>query len=100
MKVDVFILVDIFENFRDICLKTYVLDRSYYYIAPGMSFDCCLKFIKVELELICDYDMLLMCEESVREGITQAVQQYSKANNYSLRSFTTIKTFLTRVLFI
>lgn len=39
LQIDILLLTDIFENFRDLCLKTYKLDPSYYYTCPGMSFD-------------------------------------------------------------
>lgn len=35
---DIFIL-DIFENVRDECLKTYKLDPSLYFTVPGLSWD-------------------------------------------------------------
>lgn len=63
LKIDVLLLVDIFENFRDICLTTYSLDAAFYYTAPGLSFDACLKFTSIKLQLLADYDMLLMCEK-------------------------------------
>lgn len=75
------LLTDIHENFRDLCLKTYDLDPSYYYTAPGMSFDCMLKYTGVQLELLHDYDMLLFCKNSVISELTQAVKRYTKGNN-------------------
>jgi hypothetical protein len=63
LKVDVLLLADVFENFRDICLKTYNLDPSFYYTSPGLSFDSMLKFTSMKLELLSDYDMLLMVEK-------------------------------------
>ena len=34
-QVDVLLLADVFENFRDICIKNYKLDPAHYYTAPG-----------------------------------------------------------------
>jgi len=62
LKIDVLLLADVFENFRDVCIKTYNLDAAYYFIAPGLSFDAMLKFTGKKLELLSDYDMLLMYE--------------------------------------
>jgi len=65
LKVDVMLLVDVFENFRNLCLKTYGVDPNYYYTAPGMSFDCMLKYTEVELELLSDYDKIMMFEQGI-----------------------------------
>ena len=41
----------------------YNLDAAFYYTALGLNFDACLKFSSIKLELLSNYDMLLMCEK-------------------------------------
>ena len=64
-KVDVLLLADVFENFRDICIKNYKLDPAHYYTAPGLAWDAALKITEVELELLSNIDMLMMFEGGI-----------------------------------
>ena len=48
----------------------------------GMS-----KKTNVKLELLTDYDMLLMVEEGIRGGICQSIHRYAKANNKYMKSY-------------
>ena len=80
-QVDVLLLADVFENFRDICIKNYILDPAHYYTVPGLAWDAALKLTEVKLESLSDPDMLLMVEKGIRGGISMISNRYGKANN-------------------
>ena len=64
-QVDVLLLAGVFENFRNICCKHYILDPALYFTAPGLAWDAALKVTNVELELLSDPNMLLMVEKGI-----------------------------------
>ena len=60
------LLADVFENFRNMCIKVYELDLAHFLSLPGLAWQACLKKTNVKLELLTDYDMLLMVEGGIR----------------------------------
>lgn len=84
---DVVLLADVFQNFRDVCLAAYELDPAWYVTVSGLTFDAMLKQTKIELELLTDYNMILMVEAGIRGGISQCSHRYSEANNKYLKNF-------------
>ena len=87
VRNDTLLLADVFENFRNACMKNYELDPAHFVSLPGLAWQACLKKTNVELELLTDYDMFLMIEEGVRGGICHAIQRYAKANNKYMRDY-------------
>ena len=81
---DVFLLADIFEQFRSMCIKNYELDPAHYYTVPGLGWDAALKFTKVKLETIHDIEMHQFIEKGMRGGISIITRRYAKANNKHL----------------
>ena len=82
VQSDTLLLADVFENFRNMCIKVYELDPAHFLSAPGLAWQACLKKTEVELELITDPDMLLMVEKGIRGGICHSILRYAKANKY------------------
>ena len=80
LMTDVLLLSCIFEEFRNICLRYYKLDPAWYYTAPGLAWDACLKMSKAELELLHNQDMLLMIEKGIFGGVSMISTRYGKVN--------------------
>ena len=87
VQSDTLLLADIFENFRDNCIKIYELDPVHFFSAPGLAWQACLKMTEIKLELLTDVDMLLMLEKGIRAGICHAVHRYAKSNSKYKKSY-------------
>ena len=87
VQSDTLLLADVFNNFRDLCIKEYELDPAHFLSLRGLAWQACLKKTNIELELLTDYDMLLMVEEGIRGGICHSIHRYAKANNKYMKNY-------------
>ena len=87
VQSDTLLLADVFNSFRDMCLKEYELDPAHFLSLPGLAWQACLKKTNIELELLTDYDVLLMVEEGVRAGICHSIHRCAKANNKYMKNY-------------
>ena len=83
VQCDTLLLADVQEK----CIGIYELDPIHFVSAPGLTQQTCLKKTEVKLELITDYDVLLMVENEIRGGICQATYKYAKANNKYMNNY-------------
>ena len=81
VQSDTLFLADVFENFRNMCIKVYELDPAHFLSAPGLAWQACLNKTNVKLQLITDVDILLMIEKGIRGGICHKIFGYAKINN-------------------
>jgi len=83
LEQDVYLLADVFENFRTISLKNYGLDPSWYITLPGLSWDSALKMSNKTIEVFNENqkDMLLMTEKGVRGGISCIIKRFAESTN-------------------
>ena len=87
LQNDTLLLADVFNNFRDMSIKKYELDPAHFLSLPGLAWQACLKKTNIELELLTDYDMLLMVEEGIRGGICHSIHRYAQANNKYMKNY-------------
>ena len=69
------------------CFKVYELDSAHFLSLPGLAWQACLKETNVKLELLTDYDMLLMVEEGIRGGICHSIHRHAKADNKYMENY-------------
>ena len=50
LRMNVVLLANVFEAFRDTCLKHYKLDPAHFYTSPGLAWRACLKCTGTRLE--------------------------------------------------
>ena len=95
LKSDVCLLADVFENFRNTCLRYYKLDPTHYFSSPGLAWDAMLKMTNVKLDLITDIDMENMVQLGMRGGVSTIIHRHEKANNKYMKDYEKIKNRLT-----
>ena len=69
VEIDVSLLVDVFENFCNLCMEQYGLDQVHYYTSWALSWDALLK--KTGVELLKDIDKHIFVERGMRSGISR-----------------------------
>ncbi|CAG2242873.1 unnamed protein product [Mytilus edulis] len=80
-KMDVALLADVFEKFRDISLHDYDLDPVSLFHHPGFSWSAMLKKGLGVAQTITDIDMMLFVEREYEAVYLSIFHRYAKANN-------------------
>ena len=72
------LLADVFENFRNMCLKISELDPAKSLSVLGLAWQVALKKTKAKLDILTDINILFMVEKGIRGG---------KANNKYMKDY-------------
>ena len=81
LESDVLMLADIFENFRNNCLKYYHLDPANYVSAPSLSYHAMLLLSKVVIEPYPSLEIYRMLQRAKHGGLSQVTTRYVRAVN-------------------
>ncbi|XP_015781336.1 uncharacterized protein LOC107359368 [Tetranychus urticae] len=81
LKLDVYMLAAVFENFRETSIKDFGIDPPHYMSVPGLSINSAVKMLGIDLELFIEIDMYLMIENGIRGGFTTTVKRHAVAEN-------------------
>ena len=87
VESDTSLLIDVFNNFWNMCLEIYGLNPAHFLSAPGLAGPAALTKTEVKLCPLTAVDMLLMAEKGVRGGICHAIHRHAKADNKYMKDY-------------
>ena len=70
LHLDIYLLADVFEKFRDVSLQEDGLDPVHFVSLPGLSYMACFKRSGETIDLLQDIDMIRLFERGIRGGLT------------------------------
>ena len=79
LKLDVFLLADVFEEFRRVALDEDKLDPVHFVSLPAMSFKSAFKMTKETIHLLNDPEMYNLFERGIRGGLTFVNKHHVKS---------------------
>ena len=74
-------LANVFENFRNMCLKTHELNPEKFLSPPRLAWKTVRRKTKVKTDFFFYIYMLLIVGKAVKGGICHSIYQYAKTNN-------------------
>ena len=69
-ELDTALLAEVIITFRAMVQNEFRVDSARYISIPQLAFDCMLRTLKQPIGLMSDPDMILMCEQNVRGGVS------------------------------
>ena len=76
VQSDTLFLVDVFENFRNVCFKLYEPHLTKFLAAQGIAWEATLKTDEVKLDLLTHVDVLLKTEKVILELLILSIKDF------------------------
>jgi hypothetical protein len=81
-ELDVYLLCEAFNKFRDLAVDEFELDPSRFVSLPSFAFSSMLRMTKVRIAPLNNIDMFLMIKNGIRGGHSFITERRLKAVNY------------------
>ena len=78
--LDIYLLTDVFEEFRRVSLREDGLDPVHFVSLPGLSYTACFKRTGESIDLLQDIDMIRLFERGIRGGLTFVNKHHVQAH--------------------
>ena len=78
--LDVLLLADVWQNYRESTMKSYGVDPNYFLSIPSLSFAAAMIYTDARLEYINDAHIYLLVRESLRGGMVFLNKRFCVAN--------------------
>ena len=82
-QLDTVLLLEVLQEFRLMVKKDFGLDCTKYISAPQLAFDAMKLTLDEPIELMSDSEMILMCEQNVRGGVSFVNERHVQLKNYT-----------------
>lgn len=87
LSCDVILLSAIFTRYCDICARELGCDPCHFFSSSHLSWQCALKYTKVEIQLIDDMEIYNFIRKHIKGGLCFIATRYARANLPHLPDF-------------
>ena len=81
-NLDTVLLCEVMMAFRKAVKNDFNLDATRYISVPQLAFDAMLRTLDEPIELMSDIDMIIMCEQGIRGGVSFIAERKVQLHNY------------------
>ena len=93
-KLDTILLAEVMSAFRKMVLEEFGLDCMRYISLPQLSWDAMLRTLTEPIDYMTDPDMILMCEQNIRGGVSFVGERMASSTESQKTSEDTIQDTL------